>query len=224
VRQQSRAARRHPRAILGPATVVVASGGMTAAGEPKLHLHWRLAEPTSDTDEHARLKRARILATAIVGGDATNVPAVHPIRWPGSWHRKGAAAGDDRHADADREIILSDALEQLEAMAPAILRSPSGNTVSAGDVASLSSLISQLISGEAMHAPLVALAYRYLKGGMADAQVCADAPRADGRDPDRRASAAMIDGAATTATSRAPCALRERRSISRRRRRVDRYQ
>jgi hypothetical protein len=116
------------------------------------------------------LKRARILATAIVGGDATNVPAVHPIRWPGSWHRKG----EPRLAtivtlNADREIILSDALEQLEAMAPAIAK-PSLGIVNAGDVASISGLIAQLLSGEAMHAPLVALAYRYLKGGMADAQ------------------------------------------------------
>lgn len=163
------AARDTLEAILGPATVVVASGGTTTAGEPKLHLHWRLAEPTSDSDEHARLKRARILATAIAGGDATNVPAVHPIRWPGSWHRKH----EPRLAtivsiDPDREITLGEALDQLELVAPSVAR-PIVGTIAVGEVASLSALVAQLMSGEAMHQPLVTLAYRYLKMGMADA-------------------------------------------------------
>jgi hypothetical protein len=163
-------ARETLEAILGPATVVVSSGGITAAGEPKLHLHWRLAEPTSATDEHARLKRARILATAIVGGDATNVPAVHPIRWPGSWHRKGEPRLATIVAlDLDREIILSDALEQLEQLAPSITRpTQTGVDAMTGEVASADALMGQVLSGTAMHAPLVALAYRLLSDGMTD--------------------------------------------------------
>lgn len=80
-------------AILGPATVVVASGGLwrnptTGDNEPKLHIYWVLAEPTRTDEEHGRLKAARRLACELVGADATAVPIVHPLRWPGSLHRK----------------------------------------------------------------------------------------------------------------------------------------
>ena len=68
--------------LLGPATVVVQSGGMWSNGngavEPKLHLHWRLRRPAQGP-QLATLKRARELATRIVGGDASNIPTVHPI-------------------------------------------------------------------------------------------------------------------------------------------------
>jgi hypothetical protein len=84
--------RQMAEAVLGPATVIVASGGQwihPATGEvqEKLHLHWRLSEPATG-EALKTLKRARRLITTLVGGDTTNVPAVHPIRWPGSWHRK----------------------------------------------------------------------------------------------------------------------------------------
>lgn len=160
--------------LLGPATVVVASGGVwtdpeTQEPHEKLHLHWRLSEPTSDAATHAALKRARILATRLVGGDATNVPAVHPIRWPGSWHRKGqprlarivAAAGD-------RELELSVALESLETAAAALPpeQRPALSIAGADGGAPSSALIQQLMTGEAMHAPLCALAFRYVLSGM----------------------------------------------------------
>lgn len=116
-------ARERLEELLGPATVVVESGGEwtdeeTGEVQPKLHLHWRLAAPTGSPEDHAELKRARALATTLVGGDGTNVPLVHPIRWPGSWHRKG----DPRMAriaslDDGAEIDLSDALAKLEAAA-----------------------------------------------------------------------------------------------------------
>ena len=35
---------------VGAPTLEVASGGVTAAGEPKLHLYWRLAEPARGAD------------------------------------------------------------------------------------------------------------------------------------------------------------------------------
>jgi hypothetical protein len=86
------AARATLEAILGPATVDVRSGGKWTNGngeiEDKLHLHWRLAVPASDAEALVKLKQARMLATALVGGDPTNNPVPHPIRWPGSWHRK----------------------------------------------------------------------------------------------------------------------------------------
>jgi predicted P-loop ATPase len=86
-------AKRNLEFLIGSATVVVASGGQwvdpgTGAVEDKLHLHWRCREPSRSGSEHAALKRARALACAFVGGDATAISVVHPIRWPGSWHRK----------------------------------------------------------------------------------------------------------------------------------------
>jgi Protein of unknown function (DUF3987)/Primase C terminal 2 (PriCT-2) len=79
--------------LLGPATLVVRSGGVwvnpaTGEGEDKLHGHWRLKQPARG-ENIIKLKQLRKLATALVGGDPSNVPACHPIRWPGSWHRKG---------------------------------------------------------------------------------------------------------------------------------------
>jgi len=86
-------ARRNLEFLLGQATVVVASGGEwtdpdTGTVEPKLHLHWRCCEPSRSPDEHAALKQARALACAFAGADASAVSPVHPIRWPGSVHRK----------------------------------------------------------------------------------------------------------------------------------------
>jgi hypothetical protein len=90
----ARAARAKLEALLGPATAVVASGGEwtdpeASDTEPKLHLHYRLKAPTRSKEEHQKLKLARKLAAKLVGGDPSNVPLVHPIRWPGSLHRKG---------------------------------------------------------------------------------------------------------------------------------------
>jgi hypothetical protein len=60
------------------------------------------------------------LATTFVGGDATNIPACHPIRWPGSWHRKidPARLCEIIALDPDREIELDTALKILETLAP----------------------------------------------------------------------------------------------------------
>lgn len=77
-------------------------------------MHWRLTEPTRDFADHVRLKEARRLAKILTGADGTAVPLVHPLRWPGSWHRKG----EPRLArivvyNPDREIELADALSSL---------------------------------------------------------------------------------------------------------------
>jgi hypothetical protein len=86
------AARRQLEDLLGPATIVVRSGGQWiddgGAAHDRLHLHWRLASPARTPDERVALKGARASAARLVGGDGTNNPLCHPIRWPGSWHRK----------------------------------------------------------------------------------------------------------------------------------------
>ena len=109
------AARRHLEELLGPATVVVASGGMwlnpeTGESEPKLHMHYRLRKPARDEDREL-LGKARRFATEIIGGDTSNIPISHPIRWPGSWHRKGEPKlCRIESLNADREIELTDSL------------------------------------------------------------------------------------------------------------------
>ena len=111
-------ARQTLEAILGPATLVVASGGQwtnpeTGGAEPKLHLHWRVNKPTTRPDEHAMLKEARKLATELVDGDGTNISIVHPIRWPGSWHRKGTPRLANIVASSDSEMDLVEAVVRL---------------------------------------------------------------------------------------------------------------
>src|SRR5688572_24541935 len=66
------------RAILGPPTFVIASGGEWTdpkIGEVKdrLHLYWLLKEPTTDPEGHARIKRARRLACELIGADGSGV-------------------------------------------------------------------------------------------------------------------------------------------------------
>ena len=104
-------------------TAIVASGGIwkNAAGrlEAKLHLHWRLAEPTRDAADHERLREARALAAELVGADKSATALVHPLRWPGSWHRKTSTPRIARlKTNPDSEIELGEALERLREACP----------------------------------------------------------------------------------------------------------
>lgn len=107
------------RNLIGPPTLVIASGGTwtdpkTGEVQAKLHAHWRLTEPTRTPTEHAELAQARSLACDLVGGDGTNKNPVHPIRWPGSWHRKGPPKLTQTiEYNHDAEIDLGEALELL---------------------------------------------------------------------------------------------------------------
>src|SRR5262249_2043969 len=113
------AAREKLEELLGPATVVVASGGAwvnspTDEIESKHHTHHPLKKPASSKDEQKKLKLARKLIAKIVGGDPSNVPLVHPIRWPGSVHRKGEPKlCRIVSLNPDAEIELDTALEVL---------------------------------------------------------------------------------------------------------------
>jgi predicted P-loop ATPase len=116
---------------LGPATVAVVSGGLwanpdTGEVQDKVHLHWRLTEPTRDFADHVKLKEARRLAMILVGADASAVPLVHPLRWPGSVHRKGEPRlAHILNLRADIEVDLDDALENLR-QAVAAMPKPEG--------------------------------------------------------------------------------------------------
>jgi len=107
-------------AILGPPTITVNSGGewvdqTTGEVQPKLHGHWVLKEAVKGATALTNLKVARRLATELVGGDPSGVPAVHPFRWPGSWHRKGEPRLCAIVSTSDNEIDLDDALAKLQA-------------------------------------------------------------------------------------------------------------
>lgn len=103
--------------LLGPATLLVASGGTTKAGEPKLHAYWRLTEPTSSPEDHAKGERCRRIMALLTGADLSAVPLPHPMRVPGSLHTKDPSrprlcriVGGNHEA----EVELVAALEALE--------------------------------------------------------------------------------------------------------------
>jgi hypothetical protein len=118
------AARRKLELLLGPATLVVRSGGVWTNGngesEDKLHLHWRWDRLSSY--ELEKVKEARSLAQRIVHADASGVPAVHPFRWPGSWHRKQQPPRlcEIIAFNPERELNVDAALELLRAAAPPV--------------------------------------------------------------------------------------------------------
>lgn len=88
--------------------------------DDKLHVHWRLNEPTQTADDHQLLKRARTLACDLVGADATSKPVVHPMRWAGTLHRKNPDAprcATIIEENSDSEISLGDVLSELEGLA-----------------------------------------------------------------------------------------------------------
>lgn len=104
--------------VLGPATMAVASGGLTPDGSAKIHLYWRLSTPARTPEERADLTRVRKLLAAWAGGDASGAPICHPMRWPGSVHRKAAARLATILDEADRDVVLADALTLLTPLVP----------------------------------------------------------------------------------------------------------
>ena len=160
--------------IIGPATIIVRSGGIwidpDGAPQDKLHVHWRLAAPARG-ENLAKLKTARALATRIAGGDASSIPSVHPLRWPGSWHRKDKPRMCEiARSDTDREIDLDAALSALRAAAPAEEQErPRENGADyAGDRADWAALIRNVIAGRDLHDSTVRLAAAYAGSGVAE--------------------------------------------------------
>ena len=107
-------------AILGQPTILMASGSVLARPngdiQKKVHAHWRLTKPTRTMGEHLVLREARRLANLVTKGDASAVPLVHPLRWPGTWNVKNEPVmARIIHKDLSREIDLSEALDRLQA-------------------------------------------------------------------------------------------------------------
>jgi hypothetical protein len=167
--------------LLGPATLVVRSGGTwtdPATGEirDKLHAHWRLKEPATGKDNIAKLKRAREIATALAGGDTTNIPACHPIRWPGSWHRKNEPRLCEIIStdNLDHELDLEAALRILDQVAPKKKTNGAAGAQQDNDSnerADWDELVGNVMQGKqnTVHQSLTKLAIKLLAAGMKDA-------------------------------------------------------
>lgn len=80
-------ARQHLLDHLGEPNLEVESGGRTEAGDAKLHLYWRLSQPTTG-DNLERIRALREMVARKVGGDASFDSLHQPIRVPGSIHGK----------------------------------------------------------------------------------------------------------------------------------------
>ena len=160
-------------AVLGPATIVVASGGQwvdpkTGQVENKVHLYWRLREPAAG-DALKTLRQARRLATRYVDGDPTCISLAHPMRWPGSWHCKA-------EPKMARIIALNDSTEIALDEALQILRGVFPNDASAsgdrqaddreGDQRTTIELMRLISSGESFHPAILSLAARWLGMGV----------------------------------------------------------
>lgn len=76
-------------ALLGPATIVVESGGKTEHG-PKLHAYWKLDEPARGAAIETACRAREELAKQF-GGDPAFKQAAQVIRIPGSVHFKNGA-------------------------------------------------------------------------------------------------------------------------------------
>src|SRR5262249_38104923 len=117
------------------------------------------------------------LATRLVGGDPSNKPVCHPIRWPGSWHRKSEPIlCHIDEAKPDNEIDLATALAALIEASPASSGNGKGNgqdnSEHAEDASQQSTdwaaYVQGIINGENYHSALVSLAAKMLAAGMSD--------------------------------------------------------
>jgi putative DNA primase/helicase len=79
--------REHLVRALGEPTLEITSGGVTDAGEPKLHLYWLLTEAAGE-DDLDYIADLRKTIAAMGGGDASFGQMTQPIRVAGSIHAK----------------------------------------------------------------------------------------------------------------------------------------
>lgn len=114
------AKRAHLERHLGPPTIVVESGGITAEGQRKAHVWWKLTEPAEGSDI-ARVTRLRGDIAAKVGGDMHFRSAHQPIRVAGSVYYKNNLKTQVQivELNAERERDLGEFIEAVADMPPA---------------------------------------------------------------------------------------------------------
>jgi hypothetical protein len=110
------AKRSYATAALGRPSLIVASGGQTEAGTPKLHLYWLLNEPSDEVERVAALRKR---LAAMVGGDQAFGRATQVVRIPGTVHAKNGDAKQCAIVDrCDADYSLDDLAEVIDAMRP----------------------------------------------------------------------------------------------------------
>jgi hypothetical protein len=118
----------HLRKHVGAPSLVVESGGVTAEGQAKLHVYWRLTEP-------ADAKRVAVLRhdlAIVVGGDSSFQKPSQPIRVAGTIYRKGGVCKVSTIREAnDVAYELSELARSIEAM-PTLSYEERGNPVPTG--------------------------------------------------------------------------------------------
>ena len=114
------AKRAHLERHLGSPTMVVESGGITAEGQRKAHVWWKLTEPAEGGDI-ARVTRLRGNIAAKVGGDMHFRSAHQPIRVAGSVYYKNNLKTQVQivELNADNERDLGEFIEAVADMPPA---------------------------------------------------------------------------------------------------------
>ena len=160
--------------IIGTATAIVRSGGQwvdPADGLPqdKLHLHWRLAKPAM-TGALDKLKHARQLATAIVGG----IPRIFRSYIACAGRAHGTARSPPgcakSSARSDEEIDLEGAVAALEAAAAlrdiARKNGRDREAETPTDPADWSELTGNIVAGRDLHHSITRLAAKYIRAGM----------------------------------------------------------
>jgi hypothetical protein len=131
--------------------------------QDKLHLHWRLTTPAREQEDLTKLKRVREICAHLVNADPTSIPICHPIRWPGSWHRKNQPRLTEIVAcNPDIEIELADALTKLEPLAPT---PPPANNRAAQPGGEWDTLGGNILAGKNLHVSIARLAMKMLRGG-----------------------------------------------------------
>ena len=105
----------------------------------------------------------REICAHLVGADPTSIPICHPIRWPGSWHRKAQPRLTEIVAcDADVEIELDAALATLEPLAPTPPRADNRAAQPGGE---WDTLTANILAGKSLHNSITRLAMKLLRGG-----------------------------------------------------------
>ncbi|WP_202908420.1 AAA family ATPase [Labrys sp. WJW] len=108
----------HVTRHLGTPTLVIESGGRTPEGAAKLHVWWKLTEP-SEGEDLATLCRLRGDIAVKVGGDTHFRSAHQPIRVPGTvYHKHGHQRLVQIREHRTVEVDLADFAEKVAEMPP----------------------------------------------------------------------------------------------------------
>lgn len=127
--------REHLEHYLGPASMVVASGGRTKVGQEKVHLYWRLTEAAEGADLK-RVCSVRERVAALAGGDPSFKSLHQPIRVAGTVHGKHGRFAVARILSMNPVEYELDDLEDRAAAMPR-LAAASEPTLEVGNTGSL---------------------------------------------------------------------------------------